>query len=101
MVQLPTTKPTTAPVGAALATTAPKPTAPKLAPAKAAGLHGTITLLVQGNPKQQGTKAHARFALYQNGMHTNAYRALALVGKQYGGPDLLYDTRHGYIAVTP
>lgn len=74
-------------------------TAPQAAPAKASGIHGTITVLVAANPKAKGSKAYARFALYTNGMHTNAYRALPSVGKQYGGPDLLYDTRHGYIKV--
>ncbi len=99
-MQSTTTKAPAAPIGAALGTTTATPAkGPALPPAKAAGIHGTITLLVAGNPKTPGTKAHARFALYANGMHTNAYRALATVGKQYGGPDLLYDTRHGYIAV--
>lgn len=54
----------------------------------------TIKLLVEANPKRPGSKSHARFALYVDGMTVEAF--LAAGGKR---ADLAWDAAHGYIAV--
>jgi hypothetical protein len=53
-----------------------------------------ITLLVVGNPKRDGSKAHARFAFYSNGMTVGAALDAGVTT-----PDLGYDTKHGFISI--
>lgn len=61
-----------------------------------------IQLLVVGNPKKPGSASAARFGLYVHGMSTTAYQQ-AVVGagqpKRLAAADLLWDVRHGFIAL--
>ncbi len=51
-----------------------------------------IKLLANDNPKREGTKAHARFELYRDGMTVAEFL-------QAGGSptDIRWDVKHGYI----
>ena len=64
--------------------------------AKTATHHGekVITLLVKGNPKREGSKAHGRYAHYKDGMTITAF-------VKAGGQrvDIKWDLDHGHIAV--
>lgn len=53
-----------------------------------------ITLLVEKNPKREGTMAWGRFELYENGMKVINF--LSAGGRR---DDLRYDTSHGYIRI--
>lgn len=60
-----------------------------------------ITLLVDGNPKREGSKAHAVFSYYEDGMTIGAFAdalAAAELGKE-ATPNLVYDSKHGYISI--
>ena len=54
-----------------------------------------IVLLVQENPKQPGSRAHARFGFYRDGMTVQEFF-------DAGGlpADIYFDIGHGYIAVS-
>ena len=54
-----------------------------------------IVLLVQESPKQRGDRAHARFALYRDGMTVQEFFD---TGGILG--DIYFDVGHGYIAVS-
>lgn len=62
----------------------------------------TITLVVAANPKKPGSASAARFALYKQGMGTNAYKAAVKAAGQpvrLAAADLLWDVRHGFITL--
>lgn len=54
----------------------------------------TIKVLVDANPRREGSKANARFALYRDGMTVEEFLAA-------GGPmpGLIFDVNHNWIAV--
>ncbi len=61
-----------------------------------------VQLLATANPKKPVSASAARFALYQHGMSTTAYaEAVAKAGqpKRLAAADLLWDVRHGFIAL--
>jgi hypothetical protein len=53
-----------------------------------------ITILVDKNPKKQGSKSHKRFAMYQTGMTVAAF---VKAGGTTG--DVVWDTLHKFISV--
>ena len=57
-------------------------------------VEGTIKLLTQENPKRPGTKARARFDLYEDGMTVQQF--LAAGGQRV---DINWDKKHGFIEV--
>lgn len=60
-----------------------------------------ITLLVEGNPKREGSKAHAVFSYYEDGMTIGDFAdalAEADLGKE-ATPNLVYDSKHGFISI--
>lgn len=62
-----------------------------------------ITLLVEGNPKREGSKAHAVFSHYENGQ-TIADFCAALEATdpdmvKEATPNLVYDAKHGFIEI--
>lgn len=60
-----------------------------------------ITLLVDGNPKREGSKAAAVFSYYESGMTIGTFAdalAEAELGKE-ATPNLVYDAKHGYISI--
>lgn len=64
----------------------------------------TIELAVAHNPKAKGSKSHARFALYREGMSVGEYVALMYASERSRFPtvirrDITYDWEHGYIRV--
>lgn len=88
--------------GAAIATSAAVPQAEAAAPATPVGIRGPkgvaltaqITILAAGNPKREGSKAHGRFALYQDGMSVQDALDAGVIT-----PDLVHDAAHGHIAI--
>jgi hypothetical protein len=82
------------------------PKAPKV-PKVSAADNRPITLIVDKNPKREGSAAHARFALYVTGMTVDAYIATCKekLGKSQPGAardaraDISWDTKHKYITV--
>lgn len=54
----------------------------------------TITVVAESNPKREGTKAHAMFALYTTGMTVAEF--LRAGGRRV---DLRWDEAHGFISV--
>jgi len=61
-----------------------------------------VQLLVVANPKKPGSASAARFGLYVHGMSTTAYQAAVLASgqpKRLAAADLLWDLRHGFIAL--
>lgn len=69
--------------------------------------HMVITVLAEANPKREGGKAHARFALYRSGMTVAEYKEACVSLEGRGArapfrylPDLYWDTDHGYVVVT-
>ncbi len=70
-----------------------------------------ITLIATSNPKLpqvagRTCKAAQRFMLYRNGMTVAQYKAAVMAdavngGKGYAAADLAWDTKHGFIKVTP
>lgn len=63
---------------------------------KGVALDALITLKCEGNPKRPGSKAHAVFAQYADGMTVQAF--LDAVGDA-ATPNLVYDAAHGFIAI--
>lgn len=63
---------------------------------KGVELDARITLLVEGNPKRPGSKAHGVFALYRDGMTLQEFLDAA---GAVATPNLVYDATHGFIAV--
>lgn len=60
-----------------------------------------ITLLTEVNPKREGSKAHAVFSYYEDGMTIGAFAdalAEADLGKE-ATPNLVYDSKMGYISI--
>lgn len=62
-----------------------------------------ITLLVEGNPKREGSKAHAVFSHYEEGQ-TIAEFCAALEATdaemvKEATPNLVYDAKHGFISI--
>jgi hypothetical protein len=55
-----------------------------------------ITVLVEGNPKREGSQSHLDFAQYHTGMTVGAF--CDLIGKR-GTPHLVYDAAHGFISI--
>jgi hypothetical protein len=55
-----------------------------------------ITVLADTNPKREGSKAAATFALYATGMTVGEFCDLA--GKE-ATPNLVYDSKHGFISI--
>ena len=53
-----------------------------------------VIMTVKDNPKTPGSKAHARYALYQVGMTVDEF--LKAGGRR---PDINYDLNHGFITV--
>lgn len=54
-----------------------------------------ISMLVGGNPKREGSKAHGRFALYADGMTVGEALDAGITT-----PDLVYDTKHGFVSIS-
>ena len=63
---------------------------------KGVALTAKITILAAGNPKRAGTRSHAEFAQYVDGMTVQAF--LDAVGER-ATAHIVYDTKHGFIAV--
>ncbi len=63
---------------------------------KGVALDALITLKCEGNPKRPGSKAHAVFAQYADGMTVQAF--LDAVGDA-ATPNLVYDAAHGFISI--
>lgn len=61
---------------------------------KGVELTAAVTLLVTGNPKREGSKSHARFANYVDGMTVQAALDAGLTTA-----DLVYDAAHSHIAI--
>ena len=61
---------------------------------KGVELTAAITLLVSGNPKREGSKAHGRFAAYVDGASVQEALDSGLTTA-----DLVYDAAHGHIAI--
>lgn len=55
----------------------------------------TISMLVAGNPKREGSKAKVRFDLYRDGMTVAEALEAGITT-----PDLIYDTSHGFVKIT-
>jgi hypothetical protein len=77
----------------------PEPTPEAAAVVKARGPKGVadsavVTLLVAGNPKREGSKAHARFAAYVSGKTVGETLDAGVTT-----PDLVYDAKHGFISI--
>ena len=82
--------------------------APATAIPRTRGPRGTkesdvITVVFAGNPKRGGSKAHAAFACYQNGMtiaeFCDAVDALGDGHKATATGHLVYDTKHNFISI--
>lgn len=79
---------------------------PEAAVSRSRGPRGTtedavITLLAEANPKREGSKAHAVFSYYEDGMTIGAFAdalAAADLGKE-ATPNLVYDSKMGYISI--
>ena len=72
-----------------------------IATAKSRGPRGVkedavITLLVDANPKREGSQSHTDFAKYFTGMTVGAF--IDAVGKR-ATPHLVYDAAHGFISI--
>ena len=60
-----------------------------------------ITVLVDANPKREGSKAHTVFALYRTGMTIKEFADemdAAGLGKE-STPNLIWDAKHGFISI--
>lgn len=62
---------------------------------KGVEMEATITVLVTANPKREGSKAHGRFAAYEDGMTVQAALDAGLTTA-----DLVYDAAHSHIAIS-
>jgi hypothetical protein len=62
-----------------------------------------IEVLVQGNPKKMGSKAHARFALYRPNMSVSGYVAACKKAPNANDAllDITCDLARGYIRLVP
>lgn len=77
---------------------APKPAS---TPRARAGYNQRITLLVGACPKQPGSKAAARWALYRNGQTVGEFLAAArAAGHTHPASDVAYNLAHNYIRVS-
>lgn len=63
---------------------------------KGVSLDAKITLLSAVNPKREGSKAHAIFAKYVDGMTVQEFLD---AGGEEATANIVYDTKHGFIAV--
>ena len=61
---------------------------------RAFGDDAVITVKAEKNPKREGSKGHAAFALYKSGMTVKSF--LAKGGRTM---DLGYDVKHGHISI--
>lgn len=86
------------PTGEAAASPIPRTRGPK-----GVGEGAKITLLVQANPKRPGSKAEAVFSCYKDGMTVGEFcDAVDALGPQHKGagtPNLVYDSKHGFISI--
>lgn len=97
----------TAPAKKAAAAPAPEPEVEAAAP-RTRGPRGVpetavISLLVEGNPKREGSKAHAVFSHYEDGQSIAEFCAAleatdADMVKE-ATPNLVYDAKHGFISI--
>lgn len=62
-----------------------------------------ITVLAEGNPKREGSKAHAVFSHYENGQtiadFCAALEATDAEMVKEATPNLVYDAKHGFIEI--
>jgi hypothetical protein len=72
------------------------PKAPKTRGPRGVSEDAVITLVATVNPKRVGSKAHAAFANYVNGMTVKAFADA--VGAEATG-HLVYDAKHGFITI--
>jgi hypothetical protein len=63
---------------------------------KGVSLDAKILVLAAGNPKREGSKAHAVFAKYHDGMTVQEF--LDSAGAE-ATPNLVYDAGHGFISI--
>jgi hypothetical protein len=84
---------------------APKPAAPT---PRSRGPRGTtdqsvVHLIYNGNPKREGSKAQAVYSCYREGITVGEFcDAVDALGPQHKGagtPNLVYDTKHGFISI--
>jgi hypothetical protein len=61
---------------------------------KGVEMTATVTVLAGANPKREGSKAYARFALYRDGDSVAQALDAGVVTA-----DLVYDAAHGFIAI--
>jgi hypothetical protein len=62
-----------------------------------------VKLLVDKNPKREGTASHARFACYVAGQTADQYKdAVVKLGqaRRHATADLAWDLKHGFISLT-
>jgi hypothetical protein len=105
----PAAKTAAAPAPAPVAAPAPAAEEKKVPLAKMRGPRGVaetakITLLAPQNPKREGSKAHAVFSCYKDGMTVGAFcdAVDAKDGGEHKGsatPNLVYDAAHGFIKI--
>lgn len=89
-----TTKPNGNGKGTPLVTAAKKANGKKSSGSGGFSPTAKITLLVPKNPKREGTKAHAKFAKYKNGMTVQAF--IDGGGRAFS---LAWDVKRKYISV--
>jgi hypothetical protein len=65
---------------------------------KGVELSAKITILAAQNPKRLGSKAHAVFSKYVDGMTVEAFLE-ANGNDPYTTPNMVYDAAHGFIAI--
>lgn len=64
-------------------------------------------VVIKANPKKPGSLAHARYALYIDGMTPAAYVAVCKAREgvndkpRNAAADIAYDTAHGFIKLVP
>jgi hypothetical protein len=61
-------------------------------------MDAAVIKVLVSNPKREGSKAHARFALYRTGMTVAEYRA-AVGDATNARADLAWDVRHKFITI--
>lgn len=93
-VEPPVETPTKEPEVTESTTSEPAAPAEKMRGPRGVADSAVIKLLVQTNPKREGSKARERFAHYVDGMTVGAALDAGVTT-----PDLVYDTKHGFIAI--
>lgn len=83
---------------------AKKPAKAKAEPKVDPMLTKKVTIATEGkkNPKKEGSKSHARFALYKDGMTVQAYLEASVAAGQdrkAARADLKWDTDHGFVTI--